>query len=581
MATIKLGFLNPFAKYFEKLRGKDDTTNKERTIDAQGVSQEDTTIMALGNANTYGGAYAASSITVTGVQFEQVFANKRTRVAKYREMANYPVICEALDNVIDDAIIEDNQGNIVSLGIKKEIPENIETRLRKNWNYLLNPILNFNETAWDTFRRFMIDSEVYAEKVLDANGKQLIGMKILPSYTMSPIYEGSRIKGFMQVPEKGTNKPKQIDFDADQVTYINYGLYGENILDCRGYFESAIKTYNQLKSIEDSLVVYRLVRAPERRVWNIDVGRMPKTKAEEYIKNLILRFRKRMIYDPNTGETNSVQAVQSLTEDYWFAKTADGHGTTVDTFKGDTGFLSELDDILWFLKNMYRVLKIPRSRWEDTTVTFSAGKMNEITREEIKFSRFIERLQRRFKYFLLDPFMTINKLDGIPEQYCNPDLFNVFFTKSNLFKEYKEMELLDARLSILSSISQYIWDPTDNPKGIFSRDFVVKRYFRMPDEEYLENKAMLEEAVKFQKKKAKEEAKRNAEAGIQPEGEAPEGNEDEGATEEEAVAESIRNFGHRKMLLEDKRNSKISMVDTWKKHMSMLEGNITSQLKHK
>jgi predicted metal-binding transcription factor (methanogenesis marker protein 9) len=204
--------------------------------------------------------------------------------------------------------------------------------------------------------------------------------------------------------------------------------------------------------------------------------------------------------------------------------------------------------------------------------------MNEITREEIKFSRFIERLQRRFKYFLLDPFMTINKLDGIPEQYCNPDLFNVFFTKSNLFKEYKEMELLDARLSILSSISQYIWDPTDNPKGIFSRDFVVKRYFRMPDEEYLENKAMLEEAVKFQKKKAKEEAKRNAESGIQPE---TEDTGEESAPEEEAVTESIRNFGHKRMLIEDKSSNKISMVDTWKKHMSMLEENITSQLKHK
>ena len=604
MPTINFANMNPFAKFFQKMRGRGMDEASEKVQSAQGVSQEDTTIMSIGNSNTYGGAYAASSITVTGIQFEQIFSNKRTRVAKYREMANYPVISEQIDAACDDAVIEDDKGQIVNLDIrhKADMPENIEIKVRKHWDTLLFDVLNFNETAWDTVRRFLIDSELYAEKVLSKDGTRLIGLKLLPSYTMTSVYEGSDIKGFMQIPEKGTTKAKQIDFDKDQIVYINYGMYGENIFDCRGYLEAAIKSYNQLKSLEDSLVTYRLSRSPERRIWNIATGRMPKTKAEEYIKNLIQRYRKKMIYDPATGEINNAQNTHSLLEDYWFAKNSDGEGTTVEVFKGDTNFISELDDIMYLLRNLYKALKTPRSRWEDNTTVYSTGKSNEITREEIRFSRFVERFMRRFKYFLMDPYITMLKLDkSIPDQFCNQDIYNITFTKSNLFKEYKELELLDSRLNILNAASQFIWDAEETPGGMFSKDFVMKKYFRMTDDEYNENNKLLKEAVE----KAEERAEEKALTEMPPEGEeGTEGTPEEGeggtpgniegevpptATEEssekgepaEGYIGMEESLGYKKFkpVLRKTDRTKPSILNEWLNHMDRIEKGVAKDLR--
>lgn len=494
--------LNPFAAFFSRSRGEAEThTERERGSNAQGVSQEDTAIQTVGSATVMGTILSSqpgeASVTVTGIQFEQVFENKRQKVAKYREMSNYSIIEESTDNVCDDAIIEDKDGKIVTLDISNEIPENIRTVCQGYFDYFLNSVIKFSETGWDIFRRWLIDSELYGEVILNDAGDNIIGIKLLPPYTMTPIYNAGVIKGFVQVPEKNFQNKKQIDFDRDQVVYINYGKFGESIGDVRGYYEAAIKTYNQLKSMEDAVVVYRLVRSVERRAWNVYTGKMPKPQAEAYVKGLIQRFKKRMIYDPNTGQVNSAQNVIAMTEDYWFSTNAEGQGTKVETLAGGAN-LGELTDVKFFTEKLYKALKQPKSRWVTAESTPTAyDKAGQITQEEIHFSRFVERLLNKFKYFILDPYITLLRLRGVDEQYLKHSNFNLRFTQTNLFKEYKEMEVLDARLSILNQFSPFMYS-SENPTGYFAPEFVMKKYFRLSDDDIAVNAVAIANAKKVE-----------------------------------------------------------------------------------
>lgn len=489
---FKFPNMNPFAAFFKKARSEsEETSDRQRVSNAQGLSQEDTAIQTVGSASVMGTVLSSqpgeATVTVTGIQFEQVFENKRQKVAKYREMSNYPDIEKATENLCDDAIIEDDDGKILTLNISKDLPENVRNLCQAHFKYLLDEVFSFNETGWDLFKRFLIDSELYGELVLNETGDNIIGIKLLPSYTMTPVYNSGVIQAYVQVPEKNFQNKKQIDFDHDQIVYINYGKFGENIGDVRGYYESAIKTYNQLKSMEDAVVVYRLVRSVERRAWNVYTGKMQKPQAEAYIKGLIQRFKKRMIYDPNTGAVNSAQNVIAMTEDYWFSTNAEGQGTKVETLPGGAS-LGELEDVRWFLKKLYMALKLPKSRWNDESPVISYGKTGEITQEEIHWAQFIERLQRKFKYFILDPFIVLLRMRGMEEKFLKRSYFNIQFTESNLFKEYKQMEILDARLSILNQFSNFLYSE-ENKGGIFAPKFVMRKYFKMSDADMAENDA--------------------------------------------------------------------------------------------
>ena len=490
-----LFLFNPFAKFFQQSRTEEEKIEKQELQNSQGVSQEQIVLSQYLNADSYTNP---SAMTYIGIQFEQYFGNKKGRIQKYRQMARYPIINDALNQIVDDAIVDNPAGDILSLEITEEIPQHIEDEIRKIWKYLDYNVFKFNERGWDLFRKWLIEAELYIELILNDKGNDIIGIKILPAYTMMPVYEQSKITGYMQtntsIAVRGnessvqgnvdyannmntSNEMSSIIFDKNQVAYVNYGDYGETFLDVRGFLESAIRPFNMLNNMEDAIVVNKIVRAPQRRVWNIYTGRMPKGKADEFVKQLANRYKKKMIYDTSTGAMNSSQNVQSLTEDYWFTKDINGNGTTVDTIGGDNSF-SEMDDVKYFQENLYKSLMLPRSRWEDPAPSmYASGKSGEIQREEIKFSRFVERLQRRFKYIIFDPFLTLLRLRGIDERYINQNIFNIQFTKSNLFKEYKEMEIMESRLAVLAATSEFIYNPTENPNGYFAPEFALRRMF--------------------------------------------------------------------------------------------------------
>lgn len=511
----KFFLFNKFAKFFKNSRPEEEEKERQEIDNSQGVSQEEIELAQFINYDYL--SNPSASITYIGIQFEQYFGSKRGRVQKYRQMGRYPIVNDALNQICDDAIVDNPKGDILTLEVIEEIPEHIEDEIRKIWSYLLVDVFKFNERGWDLFRKWLVEAEIYIELILKEDGKDIVGIKVLPSHTVMPVYEEGKIKAFMQVnvnsPEasKGVDhandgnvdyaKPKNyaqdsdtdsIIFDKDQIAYSNYGEWGDSFLDVRGFLETAIRPFNQLNNMEDATVVNKLVRAPQRRVWNIYTGRMPKGKADEFVKQLSNRYRKKLIYDPDTGAMNSSANVQSMTEDYWFTRDINGNGTTVDTIGGDNTF-GDLDEVRFFQENLYKALMLPRSRWEDpATSMYAGGKSGEIQREEIKFSRFVERLQRRFKYIILDPFITLLRLRGIDERYVDQNLFNVQFTKSNLFKEYKELELLESRFSVLGAAGEFVYNPTENPTGYFAPEFVLKRFFLMGEEDWAANKELLD-----------------------------------------------------------------------------------------
>jgi hypothetical protein len=485
--------LNPFGIFFKKNREIYDKINVEdqKVSNSFGVSQEENSFRNFGAVANNSNSSGYADISVTGTNFNQVFESKRQKITKYREMANFPEVQDSTDTVVDDCIIGNQDGNILTLDFNRDIPSNIKIQLKYLWKYWINDVLDFNNNGWDLFKRFLVDSEIYGELILNNKHNNIIGVKILPPWNVSPLYVGSVIKGFSQVSDKTNQSKKQMDFERDQIAYIKYG-FGSTLNDVRGYYEAAIKSYNQLKSMEDSVVVYRLVRAVERRAWNVYTGRMPKDKAEMYVKNLMQKFRKKAIYDPQTGAVNTTQNVTSMNEDYWFTKGAEGEGTTVETIAGGLN-LGELTDVEYFLKKLYKTLKMPRSRWGDTENNiFSNGKSGEITRDEIHLTRFEERVQQKFKPFLLEPFLTLLKFRGVDQKYINRGLFNIQFTPSNLFKEFKETEILESKISILTQMSNFMYSE-EHKDGNLSPEFVFKKYFRMSDEDWSINKKQIED----------------------------------------------------------------------------------------
>lgn len=502
---MDIKYYNPFSKYFLDSKYKQE---EDREIqggrNAQGISTEDYEF--LGNNQ---GRDTAFGMNNTTAQFKTSIQNKQQKILLYREMANFPEIKDAIDSICDEAITSNENGEFLGLIINKEIPIREERIIRKTFDYVLNDVFKFKENGWEYFRRFLIESELYLEMVLNDDGNKIIRVRALPAAITSPVYEGTIIKKFVQHPSVGNqsnNNPNvkndQIGFESNQVAYINYGEYGNSLLDVRGYLEATIRTYNQLKSLEDSVIIYRLVRAPERRLWNVNAGRQPTGKAAEFLKNLIYSYRKNDIYNQQTGQVDSTKAFQSMTHDYWFLKDQEGRGTDVTTLQSGMN-LGELDDVNYFLRKLYKTLNIPRSRWEDTLNTVATGMApGEITREELKFSKFINRLRNRFSKLILDVMIQQLRLSNqVNQVYTKNSLFTVQYFEENAFAEQKKLQVLKSKIDVLNSFKDDI-ATDENENGLWSRKFVMTEVWGMTDQEYQEHQTLIAEELSESSKKS-------------------------------------------------------------------------------
>ena len=290
----------------------------------------------------------------------------------------------------------------------------------------------------------------------------------------------------------GGGSMKQIKIAKDSITYVSSGLVDRNKGTILSYLHKAIKALNQLRMIEDSLVIYRLSRAPERRIFYIDVGNLPKVKAEQYLKEVMSRYRNKLVYDAGTGEVRDDKKFMSMMEDFWLPRREGGRGTEITTLPGGQN-LGELADIEYFQKKLYRSLNVPESRIAGGGDGFNLGRSSEILRDELKFAKFVGRLRKRFANMFNDMLKTQLVLKNIvsPEDWdLMSDHIQYDFLYDNQFAELKESELLNERLGTLATIEPYIGK-------YFSKEYVRRKVLRQTDSEIIE----IDNRIKFEIKK--------------------------------------------------------------------------------
>lgn len=470
------------------------------TISRQRAEEESLAQQSFAPPSSDDGALTITSAAYYGtyVDLDGTAKNEVELISRYREMAMQPEIESAIDDIINEAIVQDDDGRNVKLimddlkqpdKIKKAIADEFQTVLR---------LLNYNNMAQDIFRRYYIDGRLFYHIIIDrenpvAGMKELryvdprkirkvrelrkkkderTGVEIMAVINEYYIYNDKAITG-----TQSNYGPVGTRITKDSIININSGLMDSRRAIVLSYLHKAIKPLNQLRMIEDATVIYRISRAPERRIFYIDVGNLPKLKAEQYLRDIMIKYKNKLVYDANTGEVRDDRKFLSMMEDFWLPRREGGKGTEITTLPGGQN-LGELEDVKYFEKKLYKSLNVPISRLESSS-GFTIGRSSEITRDELKFAKFIDRLRNKFAE-LFDQALRIQcVLKGI----CTDAEFTEFkehmyydFIKDNNFAELKEAELMAGRLSLLQQVDPYTGT-------YYSMGWIRRNVLRMDDDE--------------------------------------------------------------------------------------------------
>jgi len=445
-------------------------------------------------------------------------------------MALYPECDSAIEDIVNEAIVSDTNDSPVKIELSNlNASDKIKKIVREEFSYILE-LLDFDKKAHEIFRNWYIDGRLYYNKVIDQKNPQE-GIQELRYIDASKIKYIRKLKKtgkdslqqakdeysasnnlaynfpeveefFIYTPDMGTyragyggnpgygaNPQKGIKMTRDSVTYCTSGLVDRNKGLTLSWLHKAIKPLNQLMMIEDSLVIYRLSRAPERRIFYIDVGNLPKIKAEQYLRDVMMRYRNKMVYDANTGELRDDKKFMSMMEDFWLPRREGGRGTEITTLPGGQN-LGEITDINYFQRKLYRSLNVPETRIEGEG-GFSLGRSSEILRDEIKFSKFVGRMRKRFSAMFNDMLRTQLLLKNIvtPEDWeYMADHIQYDFLYDNHFAELKNAELTTERLNLVALAEPYVGK-------YYSQDYVRRNILRQTDEEIIEQDELIESEI--------------------------------------------------------------------------------------
>jgi hypothetical protein len=435
----------------------------------------------------------------TYVDMDGTAKNEVELISRYREMAMQPEIESAIDDIIGEAICQDDDGKIIKLILDDlKQPDKIKNAIKTEFDTVLK-LLNYNNMAQDIFRRYYVDGKMYYHIIIDREhpNEGIKELRYIDPRKLRKVREVKKEKDdrtgvdimkvineyyiFNDKVTTGSSSnfgPIGVRITTDSIIQVVSGLMDSRRAVVLSYLHKAIKPLNQLRMIEDATVIYRISRAPERRIFYIDVGNLPKLKAEQYLRDIMVKYKNKLVYDASTGEVRDDRKHMSMLEDFWLPRREGGKGTEITTLPGGQN-LGELEDVKYFEKKLYKALNVPISRLNPETSGFSLGRSNEITRDELKFAKFVDRLRNRFA----DLFDQALGMQCILKGICTKEEWNDFkeyihfdFIKDNNFSELKDAELMRERLSLLASVDPYTG-------RYFSQTWIQRNVLRLTDDE--------------------------------------------------------------------------------------------------
>jgi hypothetical protein len=469
--------------------------------------------------------YLSSGFFGSYVDIEGVYRTEFDLIKRYREMALHPECDSAIEDLVNEAIVSDTNDSPVQIELSNlNASDGIKKKIREEFKVILD-LLDFDRKSHEIYRNWYIDGRLYYHKVIDFKKPEegIQELRYIDAMKMRYVRQQKKTKDnerkyrlgntnnsnpmeyeFPELEEYFIYNPKMtyptgnpsalggeagIKMTKDSITYCTSGLVDRNKGSTLSYLHKSIKSLNQLRMIEDSLVIYRLSRAPERRIFYIDVGNLPKVKAEQYLRDVMMRYRNKLVYDANTGEVRDDKKFMSMLEDFWLPRREGGRGTEITTLPGGQN-LGEITDIEYFKKKLYRSLNVPPSRM-DGEGGFNLGRSSEILRDEVKFSKFVARLRKRFSYMFNDMLRTQLLLKNIitPEDWEMMDEHIQYdFLYDNHFAELKDAELLNERLNMVQVAEPYVG-------RYFSQDYLRRKILRQTDVEILEQDMLMKKEI--------------------------------------------------------------------------------------
>ena len=428
------------------------------------------------------------------VDMDTNIKNENELIKRYREISLFPEVDEAITEIVNEAISYDEDHESVKLDLSKlKLSDSIKAKINDEFHTVLE-LLNFKEKGYEIFHKWYVDGRLYYLINLDPQSPRK-GIQSLQKIDARKIRKVRNIekgvdkKTGLEVIQKideyfiynekgiGGSTANGIKLSLDSVVYVPSGFIDENTNIVLSYLHKAIKPANQLKMMEDAVVIYRISRAPERRIFYIDVGNLPKVKAEQYVTDIMNKYRSKVVYDANTGEVRDDRKFMSMLEDFWMPRREGGKGTEITTLPGGQN-LGQMEDVDYFKQKLYQSLNVPISRLQPNQ-NFSLGRSNEVTRDELKFMKFIDRLRNKFSVLILDclRIQLIAKNIIVPEDWDKiKNYLNIKWTVDNNFTELKQTELYQNRFAALQLVDPYVgkW---------FSPQWVQKNILKFTEEE--------------------------------------------------------------------------------------------------
>lgn len=511
---MNLNFLNVFSSKFLQ-SSSDAKTLRDLETRNNSLGKDEDQInwnsLAAGLNGAYGYTDFEDSLgnNNTSMIFEGVFNDKRERISFYRSMYNYPLVKKAITMMTDEMCKPNADNEVASFNINKAYIQDFTNAeyqaLKHEFDYVINCVFG-SDAIYDLLRRWLIDGEQFIENCASSSGDKLVGIKVLPPYTSLVVYREGVAEGYIQDTssiDPGSRGRVQEDyikrFNLDQISYSDYGTWGSNRNDIRGHLDPAIRPLNQLRSIEDALVVTRINRAPERRLWNVYVGRTNDAKANQILNDVKNKYRKTLSIDPTTGMIESSKNIQSFTEDIFVAKNDSGLGTTIEPIKSSTEFNGQMDDVKMFQQQVMDALLVPSSRWAaDGETQYSLAPEQQLS--EVTFQEMCRRLAQKYcNQIIKHTFIVHLKLAKFKDKYLDPAVYNISLHGANNFEKIRELGVWEKMSGILGQLQTMLPNlgnsrpDSEEPHPLISRRFLYEKILHMNDADIQMNERSLEE----------------------------------------------------------------------------------------